>query len=234
MDIVYFVSPQARQNELIYSLRSLRNAPEGRVALVGHLPKTVDPSTVLHIPTVQDDRNKRENVMRGWLAMLAHPELSESVVVMNDDFFVMREIAGWPDPNHWWGSYADWRAKHKEWGPTRQANTKRAMDFLGTPQGDQVSAELHVPLVVHRQTMRDILLILQANDFPRAEIFPRSIYVSATTARAGQQMADIKVHGNEEPIPRGDYLSTSDGSFAYCWVGRVIRSKFMEPSPFER
>lgn len=89
MDVVYYVRPGERNEELRYSLRSLQNMPHERVWLVGHKPAWV--TGVEHIPNRSNGSSPQHNATSHLLAACdAVP--AERFVVFNDDFYVMEPI----------------------------------------------------------------------------------------------------------------------------------------------
>lgn len=88
-DIVYVVRPGENNPSLKYSLRSLANLPHNRVFVSGNCPSWVRNVTAIPVRKVPSKLNSIENNLR---AALRHPEISERVVYMNDDFFIMEPI----------------------------------------------------------------------------------------------------------------------------------------------
>lgn len=59
-DIVYFVKESDENEELRYSLRSLKNFPHKRVWFYGGCPKGLKPD--VHVYVEQNEQNKWQNV----------------------------------------------------------------------------------------------------------------------------------------------------------------------------
>lgn len=97
-DIVYVIGSGSKweNNELRFSLRSLeKHFEHGNVFIVGVLPDWIQ--NVIHID-VQDafpniNGGKYKNVMRKIHAACTDDRVSESFVLMNDDFFFLRDCA---------------------------------------------------------------------------------------------------------------------------------------------
>lgn len=96
-DFVYILGHQDDYTELRYSLRSLSLIPHGQVWIVGAPP----PDWVRNvgwIPVTQQPgysniwANQRNNIY----AATQHPDITESFVLMNDDFIFLRAV--WPLP----------------------------------------------------------------------------------------------------------------------------------------
>lgn len=92
LEYVYPVRP-GRNEELRYSLRSLKNAPAGRVWVAGSKPPWV--TNVEFIPgNAHNDGQK--NMLYNILAVLRHPDCGENVIIMNDDFYILKQVSAIP------------------------------------------------------------------------------------------------------------------------------------------
>lgn len=88
-DVLYAVRHGERNDSLRYSLRSLANLPHRRVFIAGFCPSWVRGVTVVETPRRANKFDSiEENVRRG----LRHPEMSDEVVYMNDDFYVTAPV----------------------------------------------------------------------------------------------------------------------------------------------
>lgn len=93
-DIVYVVGTGSKwkNNELRYSLRSLQHFPHRNVVIVGELPDWCQ--NVIHIDQPDMFANvhggKYKNVMKKTIAACEDDRVSEEFVLMNDDFFFLK------------------------------------------------------------------------------------------------------------------------------------------------
>ena len=92
-DVVYLCR-SGENEELRYSLRSLKNVPHGQVWIFGGAPSWIS-DRVNFVGVPQTDFNFRdawktkfENTRRNLYTATQQPEVSEHFLLMNDDFYV--------------------------------------------------------------------------------------------------------------------------------------------------
>lgn len=88
-DVVYPVRPGESNEELKFSLRSLRNIPHGRVWVVGYKPAWV---RGVEFIKGNDARWSRANLWRNLTLACDHPDVAEDIIIMNDDMFVVGPV----------------------------------------------------------------------------------------------------------------------------------------------
>lgn len=89
MDIIYPVIKNWNNEELRYSLRSLANVKHDRVYLIGHKPSRA--TNVRHIP-FEDNGNAYDNVMNKLRLVANQKDISNIVLIMNDDMYILQKI----------------------------------------------------------------------------------------------------------------------------------------------
>jgi hypothetical protein len=222
MDLVYpWRGPDAE--ELRYSLRSARNIGYDNVWVVGpRRPKGLP--GVLHL-AVSEGPRKFTNLPRAILAAAREPEVAETFVLMNDDFFVLEDH---PDglPTLHRGPTAEQRRT----GPYGRGyeETERVLDALGV--GSPLSYELHVPLVVNKAAMREAL----ERGLPIHRggcLHTRTLYGNYAGI-AGAHVEDVKLYSDRDTLPAGPFVSTNPASWSGK-AGRAIRDLFPTPSKEE-
>lgn len=224
MDVVYPVRPGDANDELRYSLRSLANIPHGRVWIVGYKPTWV--TGVEHIDGNQF--GPHANVYENIRAAMNCPDVSDEVIIFNDDFFVTERIAEIPR------LYRSTLAEHIAL-PRVQRNRGWWLDSLNATLvclqvhgiTDPLSYELHVPVVVNKRKMADTLAAF-------AQVTPvnppqwRTLYGNLYAA-GGTRQADVKQYGAGEM--KRPFHSTDDRSFVHYRNG--LDYLFRAPSPYE-
>lgn len=220
-DVVYFVRPGDDNPELRYSLRSLTNIDHGDVWIVGHKPSWV--RNVRHIDYEADPSlSKWENVTEA--TRLAVEQLPDEWVLFNDDFFAVK-----PTRVPLWhqgrlktvarpGNGATWRAGKYQ--------TARLLQSWGC---DIIDYELHVPMPVDNEGMREAL---RRTSGRIVALQRRSLYANLVEA-GGEHHVDVAVGQGGSWRFDWDWVATNDVSFRSCEVGERIRDLFPTPSPFE-
>jgi hypothetical protein len=204
----------------------LANLPHRQVWIVGHRPAWLH--GVRHIPTEQAG-TKYANTTAAVRAACEHPEVSDTFLYCNDDMFVMEPLDSMPVLHR--GRVRDVEAYYASRpGGAYLRGMRETRDLLveyGYP--DPLCYELHVPLTVAKDGM------LQALDAGRhLEVLHKRTAYGVLNEIGGEQINDVKVLHRGPRFDRSTpFLSTMPDSFAHGEVGRVIRSRFPESSPYE-
>lgn len=229
MDVVYIVGPDKANEELKFSLRSLRNLPHDAVWIVGFIPKWV--TGVGRIPVAQS-KNKYANSTANVLAACLHPEVSAEFVYFNDDFHVLKPVETMPMYHR--GPLAPFlregRAKRK---PNQvsyrggRADTARLLTRLGFT--DPLAYEpIHVPMRFEKAKMLETLET--GKDVPALQY--RTLYGNQWGV-GGEMYPNVKVSDPRRLGRSGlGFISTNSKSFGGR-VGRMLREMFPDPSPYE-
>ena len=236
MDVVYLVRPGDDNQELRYSLRSLRNLPHNRVWVAGYKP-----SWVTNVGYVESPQHwsKYVNSTKNLLAACDHPAISGRFALFNDDFFVLQPVCEVPTLHR--GPVADVVADYnRRHGPTKMSDhyrqgmvsTARILERWGCEK--PLSYELHVPMVVEGAVMAEAVRKAIEMDRRIVALHKRTLYGNVAGI-GGEQSADVKILGRDRMWPEGStFVSTEDESFRNGAVGEAIRSLFPDPSPYER
>lgn len=230
-DLVVPVREEAVNEQLRYALRSwAAHLPHRRVWVVGHRHPWLT-AEVGHIPTVQD-AGKFENTTAAVRAACMHPDVSDPFLYADDDMFTMHALPdGMPVLHR--GPVVDVERYYEARGSGVYLRGMRAtralLQELGHPH--PLSYELHVPMPVGKAGMLAALDRARHVDL----VHKRTLY-GVLACLGGEQAEDVKVRHR---APRGygpedRFLSTMPDSFTNGHVGRFIRARFPEPSPYER
>jgi len=233
MDVVYPVRPGESNEELRFSLRSLAvNFPHDRVVIVGDKPSWV--RNVEFIPGNEGGPlEPHYNVYRNIWRACERGDLSDRLVIFNDDFFVTEPVTSVPV------LYRSTLSEHINLPRVRRAGgwwleslrlTRLCLQAHGI--AEPLSYELHVPFEVDRARMAEVLALFQHVE-PSTPPQWRSLYGNLVGI-GGEPAADVKHIG-----PRAyttarlsrPFHSTDDGSFPA--FRRQLGELFPEPSPYE-
>lgn len=222
-DIVYFVKDTESNEELRYSLRSLKNFPHRKVWFYGGCPKGLKPDC--HVAVKQDKENKWKNVSMMLDMACKNPKITKDFWLFNDDFFVMEKLD--KPRNYYRGDlYKRIVQLEDKTGLTPYSQLLRdcakECESLGLTTKD---FSLHIPLKINRINM---LCLRNMTDF---EGF-RSLYGNAYT-NTKHIMNDCKITNLTKEYKGGCYLSTDERSFESGIVGKQIREKFPYKCKYE-
>lgn len=226
MDIMYLVGP-GENEELRYSLRSLRNVEHGEVWIVGRKPDWV--VNVDFLPLATPGNSKFEITRKNMRVFCERSDTPETFVLFNDDFFALRSAT---IPN-WHLGQIGGALRH----PRRQRRSGAwrdglvaTKDLLESWDCPTMNYEVHAPMVVEKDKMAEVAA--KAGNQIRA-LQLRSLY--GNYWRVGGRLAkDPKAAGKGVTWkPNQRWVSTSDKSFAHGDVGKRLRALFPEPSEFE-
>lgn len=231
LSAVYIVRSTEPNNQLLYSLRSLdANLPHADLAIVGYRPQWVS-HDVRNIPGNRW-HTKPRNVYDNIAIACNADNLTDDIIVMNDDFFIMQPIRALPPTYRCTldqhiakiGRRSDWLRSliaTKEW---------LANQGIKEP----LSYELHRPVVINRAKMAEVLA-LAANHSPATPPQWRTIYGNYWDIPA-RRADDTKIYkARQAPPTGGPHCSTANGDlFARGDTGKVIRDHFPTPSRYEQ
>jgi hypothetical protein len=227
MDVVYIVRP-GENEELRYSLRSLANLPHGDVWVAGAAPDWYKGNLL----PVKQSATKYENARNNLRALCDDDRISDTVVLMNDDFFIVKPITDLPVLHG--GDVYNKIVRHSAYAATSPYvallwDTLHILAHRGVPTS--LDYALHVPMTMDRGKLSDLLGY--AGSY---RILYGNIY-----AVGGDYAEDVKYHRviANGPTPydfrRGSspFLSTSDGTFPRV-KSALLGKLFPDKSPYER
>ena len=232
MDVVYVVGPGERQ-WLRHSLRSLVNLPHDNVHIVGEVPGWVNRSFVNYIPT-RHMTPKWRSATHNLLTASLNTDISESFILMNDDFFVMDKIEGVPALHRGPLSevHEEVRAKLGEspW-VEGMAETHKLLQELGV--GDPLCYELHVPMVFVKSLLEETIQLNTRRRRPDIQTaHTRTMYGNMWNI-GGTKIADVKLHRKQDTVvTTTPFLSTSPYSWGAATSGH-IKKMFREKCEYE-
>jgi hypothetical protein len=221
-DIVYVVRPGDKNEELRYSLRSLANLPHGRVWIAGYMPKWV--TGVGHIPSPPKPGN-HIHAKANLKAACEHPEVSETFVYMNDDFFVMQELEQLPVMHR--GLLAD-AIRTAGMASAYTRAMRQTLEILGKRGiAEPLMYDLHAPMLVTKAGMLEALALCS---YPMVQ--ERTLFGNLQGV-GGEKRHNHKVRRQDRGWSSWPFLSTNDHTFRTLPVGEFIRGRFTERSPYE-
>lgn len=230
-DIVYCVKPSKENEELKYSLRSLKNIPHRNVWIIGGCPDCVNKDTVHCVEMEQTGVSKWAKSNSSVKRACETKEISEQFILFNDDFFVLNPVESLPPYYHKTLAYRvrEIMTRQNVWGNSgytrRLSEESRFLKFMGKPTYNYA---VHIPMIFEKEKMLYLF-----SKYPE-RVISRAIYGNYYDL-GGEDVEDIKIYDNEnKPDKNWNFVSTTNESFYNGKVGNYIRNKFRKKCEYER
>jgi hypothetical protein len=189
MDFVYICKDGVNE-ELKYSIRSVvESFPETNIWVVGGKPDWYTGNYI----KVEQKESKYKNAVKNLETICLAQEISESFILMNDDFYIIKKIDG--------------NSQYTR----KLSGTYKKLKALGFE--NPLDYELHVPMIMEKEKLKIVLELLD-------QFLWRSIYGNKFDV-GGTQMEDVKVYNSGPLVLKSynlniddhTYLSSADSSF---------------------
>jgi hypothetical protein len=228
-DVVVMVRAGREYDELRYALRSLTNLPHGRVWVYGAEPKWL--VNAVHVP-VRQGAVGHANTARIMAAIAGNRALSDEFYWWHDDMYVTAPVDA--VPRLWRCTWPEWEAGAKlrrdPHGPAKTAATAEALRAFGREPA--LCYELHVPMVVERDTLRQMVAEVTAwRPEILAQAQKRSLYGNWADV-GGERAQDVKFYRTTPVEALGTFASSSDLALTSP-IGQRVRDLFPDPGPYE-
>ena len=224
-DVVYFVKDTPINEELKYSVRSLKNFPHGKVWFYGGCPNNLRPD--VHIKIKQTEPTKWANIFMMFKLACSNEEISENFWLFNDDFFIMKPVKH--GPNYYEGDLykrvVTLEDKHNGITPYSQQlrYTLQELEALGC---ETKNYAVHTPMLINRCKGRELCNIING---PMIRcVYGNYFQIGGTDHR------DFKIDSLTKTYKTGNYLSTNDKSFSCGEVGKQIKDIFNQKCKYEK
>ena len=231
-DILVYLR-NGENEELRYAIRSwVQNLEFGRIFAVSGSkpPKWFHPDTLIINPEqLAKTRQAYNNIQLG----LQDPRLSQQLLLLMDDVFVLKKIGKWPENFnynrgqlvHQWGVGT---AKYGE--NSYQCQLRLTYEALKRHFPEPLSFEEHTPFWCEKDKM---LKIFEIYGSQLHHYLPRSLYGNIYGISTDYK-PDLKISSCDQKIPTGEkFLSTCDTTFRLGEVGTYLKKKFPTPSKYE-
>jgi hypothetical protein len=228
MDLVY-ICRNGENEELRYSIRSaVKNLPHDKIWVVGGKPDWYTGNYI----QVNQTRSKYSNARNNLKAICASNEISESFILMNDDFYIINKVDSVP---YMYSGTLDKKIKVREdlfSGNSYTGLLRQTLNGLfRKTKAIVLDYELHVPMVMEKKKLSKVLMFSG---------LWRSVYGN-TFKVGGIKIRDVKVYNkNNKFYSNGydinnleyDYLSSNDDSFEMV-KEKVLNKRFKTKSIYE-
>lgn len=221
-DIVLYVR-SGENEELRYAIRTwCENLEFGRLCASG------GPFPRWFHPDIAHENRSQYGLMKqcyyNLLAALSDDQLTDEVLVMMDDIFIINRVGEWKI-NHNRGTLLDQYNRMKK-------KTGYADLLLSTHEelGGGLSFEEHAPFRCDRRKLLKLLQDYGPQKMPL--LLWRSMYGNTYKAPT-EYKKDIKLAERTSPMPHTSIISTNERSWAGT-AGIVLRDWYPTPSKYER
>lgn len=227
MDIVY-ICKDGKNEELRYSIRSVvQNLNFDNIWVVGGKPSWYSGN---HMHVIQD-KAKYKNARTNLQAICNSDMISESFILMNDDFYIINKVDHIPYMHG--GLLKDKIDTYVQLSGNTSYVAMLNKTFHNLSRRfkkDILDYELHVPMIMEKSKLKPVL------EYPD---FWRSRYGNTYNV-GGIQMSDVKVYGSGSLTKKSydlenlvyDYISSSDDSFDNL-KEKILDKMFPTPSEYE-
>jgi hypothetical protein len=209
MDLVY-ICRDGENEELRYSIRSaVNNLPHDKIWVVGGKPDWYTGNYI----KVDQGRAKYKNARNSLKAICDSEEISESFILMNDDFYIINKVESVP---YMYAGTLDDKIKQREDifnGNTYTTLLRNTLGYLSRKKINvALDYELHVPMVMEKRKLSKVL---------KLSGLWRSVYGNVFNV-GGVKIRDVKVYDKKDKFYINsydinnlelDYLSSNDDSF---------------------
>jgi len=230
MDFVY-ICKDGSNEELRYSIRSVvESFPNSKIWVVGGKPNWYTGNYI----EVTQNLSKYRNAIENLKALCNSEEISDRFVLMNDDFYIVKNIDSIKDYHG--GPLLEkinlYQKLNSNSNYTRKlAATYKKIKSLGIE--NPLDYELHVPMVMEKEKLKQTL----EHNY---QFLWRSIYGNVFNV-GGEQMEDVKVYVKgplvlkSYNIKKDDhiYLSSADTSFDILF-NNILKKQFTQKTKYER
>lgn len=230
MDFVY-ICKEGINEELKYSIRSVvESFPDSDIWVVGGKPDWY----VGNYIKVEQRESKYKNAVENLKTISVSDQISESFVLMNDDFYIIKKI---DKIENFHGGYLLnkinlYQKLNGNSQYTRKlSGTYKKLKALGFE--NPLDYELHVPMIMEKTKLKTVLELID-------QFLWRSIYGNKFEV-GGTEMQDVKVYTSGPLVLKSynlnidshTYLSSADSSFNNIF-NKILKDKFNKKTKFEK
>lgn len=219
MDFVY-ICRNGENEELRYSIRSLvKNFEDINIWVVGGKPNWYSGNFI----EVLDSGNKFNNINSCYFKILEEDKISDSFVLMNDDFFILKPEATYKYHS---GFLMDKIISHSnQYGNTAYARALSGAIKELKKKGIQnpLNYDIHTPMTFQKALLAEVLDLSLA---------PRSMYGNLFI-KDSFNIDDVKIYKNTKDINlSNNFVSTEDNSFNL--IKDKLDQMFKEKTRYEK
>lgn len=233
IDIVIPLHDQSKVGyiDLIYTLRSIeKNLSNYRdVYLVGKKPNFI--KNVINIPFNQskNDDDKQKNILNKIIYCLNMDEISENILFINDEHFLLSNFDSINFPN-----YQDGNLEKQVFKNPYTFTINNTIRFLESKNSEIKNFDIHTPIIYNKKKFKEVFESIQ---LPRFGYGIKSIYGNLAQIKS-EYMEDCKIshalskEEAEEICKYRKIVSCSDVAIK-TGLGEHLKEMFPKKSKFE-
>lgn len=243
MDFVYIVKESDKNDDLKYSLRSIAKFyPDRKVWLVGYKPKWAQ--NVNYLP-VKQTSTKWANSVNNIIAACKCPDISEDFILMNDDFFILKEKYPLEEVCNMNLGNLDEAIKIYAKKTTRWCKAfKQVKELLQDlkVEGPYYNYEAHLPISINKTKYLEIMNLPQVKAFIKTDkvLHKRTLYKNLIGIHGKSINPDVKLKREmDDTVMRLSicgWVSVYDnqvGNSRFPKLNFVLNDNFPEPCIYE-
>lgn len=217
MDCVWVYKSVGLQQELEWSIKSVKNIEHQNKYIVGDKP--IFETDAIHIkpPIVRMAMLSPHHDVINKLNYTTSLDISDDFILLNDDFFCMKPSS---IPIAHRGKLED-HFNNRRINDAYTKTLKKTLDYLKSIGIDEpLSYELHIPMVFNKEKLSQLYATIIPMITHNSPMLTRSLYGNIYNI-GGAYMDDVK---NVDNFEAHNFLSTNETTFNSS-IGNYIRSK---------
>lgn len=227
MDIVYPVGSGSlcKNQELRYSLRSLKFIEHKKIFVVGHRPGFL--KNIIHVHYSERTYKKQFNVINKILTVCKVANLSDDFLLMNDDFFFLKET----EIKKYLYDCSIKSLQNKTPRTQYGKSLANTIDYLNNNRLPFNNFEIHYPMIFNKQKFLDLFGTMDLNQ----QVNYRSVYGNYYRLDGYVPQKDFKIHEIDQFIESAEheFLSAADKIMIYDRFKNFLKDKFPEKCEYE-
>ena len=246
-DLVYILKETDINPDLKYSLRSIcKFCTYRNIWFVGYQPTWTKDVNYIH--TVQT-QNKWKNSVLNYIAACKCPDISDDFILMNDDFFAIRQIVDWTESTNKCLGTLDEKIRELSKNSTlsrwQSAFTyaKELLTEFKCPY--QYNYETHLPIIINKNNFLEMITSKPLQCFEKTDkvLHKRSVYKNLYQDQniIPKKIIDVKLLAQKDldsQLLEEDWLSVFDyvidNARRYPRLNKLFRLLFSEKCKYER
>ncbi len=227
MDIVYPVGTGSlcKNQELKYSLRSLKFIEHRKIFIIGHRPGFLN--NIIHVHYSERTHKKQFNVINKILAACKLDNLSHDFILMNDDFFFLKET----EIKKYLYNCSIKALQNKTPRTQYGKSLASTIDYLNNNHLPFNNFEIHYPMIFNKQKFLNLFSSFDLNQ----QVNYRSVYGNYFKLDGYVSHKDFKLHEIDQFNESEDYefISIADKIMVYDRFKNFLKNKFPDKSNYE-